>query len=84
MKPVKDKTLEILEDTAIAGAKAILAYLGTAGHNDIQFAKAKIGAAAIGAYARTRASESNRTMVELAAERMITTNEILPKQIQKT
>jgi ribosomal protein S2 len=87
MKAIKETTLDILEQTALAGAKAITAYLEYKGENVVFFAKARIGAAAISAYARTRASESNRQAVELMSQRMIggqlTETVPVPKQLRK-
>jgi hypothetical protein len=69
VKPVKEKTLDELEETAVAGAKAIRAYLSYQGDNPTYRDKAKVSAAAISAYARTRASETNRQAIELMARR---------------
>jgi hypothetical protein len=70
MKAVKDATLDILEDTAVVSAKAIKAFLAYEGDNRTYETKAKVAASAISAFARTRASESNRMAVELMAVRV--------------
>jgi len=70
VNPVKDETLDELETTAVAGSKAIRAYLAYQGDNPTYRDKAKVSAAAISAYARTRASETNRMAIDLMAARM--------------
>lgn len=70
MKPISDKNIEIMEEVALEGAAQIKAFFKYAGENPIYYQKAKMGAAAIGAYSRLRASETNRIGIELAAERL--------------
>lgn len=70
MKPVKEKTLDELEETALVSAKAIRAFLAYEGDNQTYREKAKVGASAISAFARTRASETNRQAIELMGLRM--------------
>lgn len=69
MKAVRDETLDEMESTVMEGAKAIRAYLRYEGENRRYEQKARVAATAISAFARTRASESNRMAVELMAER---------------
>lgn len=78
MKSLSDAKLEIFEDAAIEGAKRLKAYLVYEGDQPRYKDKAKVGAAAVGAYARIRASETNRMAVELAAQRMLGQDD-LPK-----
>jgi hypothetical protein len=66
MKAVKDATLEVLEDTAAAGAKQLSAYFTYQGNNPDFLKKAKLGVAIISGYARVRATENGRMAVELA------------------
>lgn len=79
MKPIADKTMDEFEDTALMGAKAMRQYLAYQGENKQFLDKAKVGAAAVSAYARVRASESNRMSIELVADRVATLAE--PKRI---
>jgi hypothetical protein len=70
MKPVKDETLDILEKTAVEGAKQILAAFAYQGSDQRYRDNAKIGASAISGFARVRASESNREAIELQVARL--------------
>jgi hypothetical protein len=69
MKPIKDTTLDALEDIAFEGAKHLRAFFTYEGDNPRYFQKAKVAATAISGYARIRASETNRLAVELAVRR---------------
>lgn len=69
MKPVSDSTMDVFEDVAVEGAKQLKALFAYQGENPVYFNKGKLGAAAIGAYARVRASETNRMAVEQQAKR---------------
>jgi tRNA(Ile2) C34 agmatinyltransferase TiaS len=69
MKPIKDVVLEEFEALALKGAKEIEAYFKYQGKDPAYFSKAKVGAGVIGAYARMRASESNRMAVEMMVAR---------------
>lgn len=69
MKPISDKTLDTMEDVALEGAKQLKAYFAYQGDNPVYFNKGKLGAAAISAYSRIRASETNRIAVELQAKK---------------
>jgi len=71
MKPVSEKTVATLEAVAADGAKQIQSFFAYEGTNSIYFNKAKVGAVVIGAYARLRASETNRMAVELMAGRQM-------------
>lgn len=70
MKAVQDDTLDEMEETARVSARAIRAYLTYQGDNQQFRDKARVAAAAISSFARTRASESNRLSVELLARRI--------------
>ena len=69
MKPIKDTTMDVLENVALEGAAQIRAFFTYQGDNPTYLQKAKLGAAAIGGYSRIRASETNRQAVELATSR---------------
>lgn len=70
MRAISEKVLDEFEDVALQGAKEIKKFFTYQGKSDPQYLqKAKIGAAAIAAYGRMRASESNRMAVELMIER---------------
>lgn len=77
MKPLKDDTLEALEEIALDGAKQIKALFAYQGDNQRYIQKAKIAATVISGYARIRASETNRMAVELAAQRAIAPSPLL-------
>lgn len=69
MKALKDQTLDVIEDVAHEGAKQIKAFFTYQGDNPIYFNKARLGAVAISALGRVRASETNRMMLERKAKR---------------
>lgn len=69
MKAISEKAIESFEETALEGAKQLRAYFAYQGDNPVYFNKAKLGAAAVSAYSRVRASETNRMAVELQAKR---------------
>jgi hypothetical protein len=75
MKPISEKSLDAFEDVALAGAQQIKAYFAYKGESSTYGEKARVGAATIGAYARMRASETNRIAVEMAARRALGMNE---------
>jgi hypothetical protein len=60
VKPVKDETLDVVEEAAREGAKQILAYFKYQGDNPTYYNKGKLGAIAISGFGRVRASETNR------------------------
>ena len=69
VKELSDGKLEVFEDVAVEGAKQIKAYFKYEGTNSVYKDRARVGATAISAYARMRASETNRMAVELMLER---------------
>lgn len=69
MKPISDVKIEDFEDLAIESVKQLRAYFKYEGTNPIFFNKARLASGAISAYARIRASETNRMAVELASRR---------------
>jgi hypothetical protein len=69
MKALKDETLDVLEDVAHEGAKQIKAFFIYQGDNPNYFNKARLGAVAISALGRVRASETNRMIVERKARK---------------
>ncbi len=70
MRPISDGKLEMFEDVAVEGAKQIRAYFKYEGGSATYMQKAKVGATAISAYARMRASETNRMQVELMTSKL--------------
>lgn len=79
MKPVKDSTLDVLEDAVPDAVKAIRAYLAYQGENPQYAQKAKAAIAIPSALAKLRSSETNRMQVELIAERI---NNESPRQLR--
>ena len=71
MKAISDSKLEMFEDVAIDGVKQIKAYFKYEGNSPTYMQKAKVGATTISAYARMRASETNRMQVELMTTKLI-------------
>lgn len=69
MKPIRESTLDQMEDLAVKGMNRISEFLDDEAASDLKFRKAKLGATTISAFSRTRASESNRMAVELAREK---------------
>ena len=70
MRPITDNTLDTFEEVALEGAKRLMAYFAYEGDNPQYRDKARAGATAISAYARMRASESNRMAVEVMVGRL--------------
>lgn len=70
MKPVDDKTLDDIESAMAPAVRAIKAYLAYEGDNPQYRDKARVSIGLVGAFARVRASESNRMQVELISERI--------------
>jgi len=71
MKAISDGKLDVFEDVALEGAKQIKAYFAYQGSEPRYLNKARVGATAISAYARMRASETNRMAVELASGKLL-------------
>ncbi len=69
MKAISENSIDRFEEVALKGADQIEAFFTYQGNNAAYLHKAKIGAATISAYARIRASETNRISLELAAKR---------------
>lgn len=65
MKPIEDKRMDELEDVAMESAKQLRAFFAYQGTNPQYFQKARLACGMIGAYARLRASETNRMAVEV-------------------
>lgn len=70
MKPVKQATLDMMEDRIEECCRAFDAYMAYQGDNTQYRDKAKAAAAHVGSWTRLRSSESNRMQVELIASRM--------------
>ena len=71
MRAISDEKLDIFEDVALEGAKQIRAYFKYEGDQRRYLDRARVGATAISAYARMRASETNRMAVELASGKLL-------------
>jgi hypothetical protein len=65
MKPIEDKRMDELEDVAMESAKQLRAFFTYQGNDSRYFQKARLACGMIGAYARLRASETNRMQVEV-------------------
>ena len=70
MRPIEDERLLALEDATMDSVKQLRAFFKYEGDNPNYFRKARIAAGMIGAYARLRASETNRMAVEAALGRL--------------
>lgn len=71
MRAVRDDRIEEFEDAAMEALKHIRAFFKYEGTNQTYVQKAKVANGVIGAYARLRASETNRMAVELQAGRTL-------------
>lgn len=71
MKPIGDDFLDECEELALAGMKAMKAFLTYQGENQQFHNKAKIGAVCATNYMRLRATETNRMAVELQSQRQL-------------
>lgn len=69
MRDVPDKLMDELEEGAVAGVKALRAFLTYQGDNAIYEKKAKAGAALVTGYTRAFASQTNRAAIKLATEK---------------
>lgn len=70
MKAIADSKLETFEDLAMESVKQVRAFFTYQGSDSRYFQKARLACGAISAYARIRASETNRMAVELAAGKL--------------
>jgi hypothetical protein len=71
MKPLSDENIGTFEELALDSVKQLRAYFIYQGTDPRPFQKARLATGAISAYARLRASETNRMAVELAAGKSI-------------
>ena len=78
MKPLSEKTEDLLERGMADGVKAMRDYLTYQGNDKRFLERAKVGAALASAWVKARASESNRMQVELIATRVVN---LEPKQL---
>lgn len=69
MRAIADERLIDIEDLAMDSVKQIRAYFKYEGNDSRYMQKAKQAASVISAYARLRATETNRMALELHAER---------------
>ena len=70
MKPISDGRITELEDAAMESAKQLRALFKYEGSDGRYFQRARLAVAMIGAYARIRASETNRMAIEVATDRL--------------
>ncbi len=61
--------LDEFEEAAVMGAKAVRAFLTYQGNNKDYFNKARVGAVAMGGYARLRATLANEQALRLMEKR---------------
>lgn len=66
MRPIADDKIEAFEEAAMESVKQVRAFFKYEGTNPTYFQKARLGTGVISAYARIRASETNRMAVEMA------------------
>lgn len=71
MKPIRDDRLDEFEDVAMDSVKQLRAFFTYQGNDSRYFQKARLATGMISAYARLRASETNRMAVEMAAGRSL-------------
>jgi hypothetical protein len=69
VKPINDEFISESEDLARQSMKAMRAFLTYQGDNPTYYHRAKVAAVGLTNYVRLRATENNRTMVELTAKR---------------
>ena len=62
--------LQDFEETAVLGCKAVREFLIYQGTNKQFYDRAKVGAVAMGSYARLRATLANETSLRLLANRV--------------
>lgn len=71
MKPIPDARMDDLEDLTMESAKKLREFFRYEGEHPRYFNKARLATGMIGAYARLRASETNRMAIELAVSRQL-------------
>ena len=69
MKPIGEDFINESEELAKVSMKAMRQFLSYQGENQTYYHKAKIAAVGLTNYVRLRATENNRMMVELTAQR---------------
>lgn len=69
MKAVGDKLMDDFEEAAVRGVDAIKRYFAYLGNDPEYFKRAKVGAMTVSAYARLRATETNRMALSLMASK---------------
>lgn len=73
MRAISDARMEDFEGLALESVKQLRAFYTYSGSDARYFQKARLATGAIGAYARIRASETNRMAVEMQVERLTAT-----------
>jgi len=71
MKPVSETFLKESEDLASQSIKAMREFLTYSGDNARYYHRAKVASVGLTNYVRLRATENNRAMVELTAQRQV-------------
>ena len=71
MKPITDAFLQESEDLASLSIKTMREFLIYSGDNPRYYHRAKVASVGLTNYVRLRATENNRAMVELAAQRQL-------------
>lgn len=69
MKAISQEFIDQSEDLALKSMKAMSAFLTYQGDQPTYYHKAKVAAVGLTNYVRLRATENNRAMVELTAQR---------------
>lgn len=69
MKPISEDFIDESESLARESMKAMKAFLAYQGDNQTYYHRAKVAAVGLTNYVRLRATENNRAMVELTAQR---------------
>ncbi len=70
MREISEKVIDDFEGVAVMGSQALREFFTYQGTDSKFFQKARLGAAAISAYARIRASETNRMAIEMTSEKL--------------
>jgi len=71
MKAIREERLAEFEDVSMEGVKQLRAFFAYQGTDPRYFQKARLATGMISAYARLRASETNRLAVEQAVGRFL-------------
>lgn len=67
---MSNKLMDEYEETALLGCKAVREFLVYSGEKKEYLNRAKVGAVAMGSYARLRATVANERQISLVEERL--------------